>query len=380
MGDLVVGVGGILGVVEDDLIHCTFFSGNHQTLLVGIGHHAGDGDEGLGDHSLAVVGDGFFIGNRLTGLLVQILDGVGHGIFLNIPEGIDIGIVFLCGIDVNGQGVALDDGEVALLIVGIEFGAALGIEGLGDARQTGAGGGIGNFGIGVLNLIVDGVLLQDIGAPLAVDLQVLVDGHIGEVEGLLHAVLHVEPADEGVAAVGGFCGSGISLGTMGNSDSRMGLQLCSSLHCSLIQVEFHLVGLGNPLGIEDHIGGGHGHGAQFRLGTLIAVSRGVPAIEHIGVLFQIGRIFRHKMVFAQRRFILHATSLTIHIRIVVVEFQVVAVAGVAEVVVFFHAVSSTALFHFREGRIRPPLSETGNVVELFCIRQPTVLLNINLFV
>ena len=90
------------------------------------------------------------------------------------------------------------------------------------------------------------------------------------------------------------------------------------------------MGLGNPLGVEDHVGSGHGHGVQVSLGTLIAASRGVPSVEHIGVLFQIGRIFRLKIVAAQRCFVLYTAALIVHICIVVVEFQVVAVAGVVE--------------------------------------------------
>ena len=125
------------------------------------------------------------------------------------------------------------------------------------------------------------------------------------------------------------------------------------------------MGLGNPLGIEDHVGGRHGHGVQVSLRPLIAASRGVPAIEHIGVRLKAGRIIRREIVAAQRRFKLHAAALPIYIRVVVVELQVVAVAGVVEVVGFFHLYTSV----LRKVRIGVSLREAGNGVELLGVGQ-----------
>ena len=142
-------------------------------------------------------------------------------------------------------------------------------------------------------------------------------------------------------------------------------QLGAGVQRSLVEVELDLVGLGNPLGVEDHVGGRHGHGAQVSLGTLIAASRGVPAIEHIGVLFQIGRIFRLKIVAAQRRFVLYTAALTGNKGVVIVEAQVIAVAGVVEVVRASHLHLSVLW----EVRIRITLRETGNGVELLGISQ-----------
>ena len=175
---------------------------------------------------------------------------------LNVPEGVDVGIVLPGGVDVQSHGVALGDGEVALLIIGIEVGTALGLEGLGGACQAGAGGGVRDLGVGALCifvLVVDGVLLQHVGAPLAIDLHILFDRHVGEVKGLFHAVFHVEPAHKGVAAVGGFFGNRISLGTMGNGDIRMRRELGASVQCGLVQVEGHSVIIGYPLGIKNQI-------------------------------------------------------------------------------------------------------------------------------
>ena len=152
------------------------------------------------------------------------------------------------------------------------------------------------------------------------------------------------------------------------------------IHCVLGQIRLDRVSLGNPLGVEYHIGGRHSHGAQVSLGTVITLVRGIPSGKLIGIQLNIGGILRHKIIAAQRRLKLNAAALVVYKCIVVVEFQVVAVAGVAEVVVFFHSGSGTSLLHFIKSRVRPPLSEAGNVVELFCIRQPAGLLNIDFLV
>ena len=155
---------------------------------------------------------------------------------------------------------------------------------------------------------------------------------------------------------------------------------CTGIHCFLRAIGFDRVVFGCPLGVEDHIGGRHGHGVQVSLGTLIATGCSVPAIEHIGVLFQIGRIFWLKIVAAQRRFVLYTAALTVHICIVVVEFQVVAIAGVAEVVVRIDSVCFSPLLHLTERRIRPPLSKSRNIMEFFSIGKISRLLNVYFFV
>ena len=254
---LVIGVGGVFRVVEDDLVDGAFFRAYNKALLICVGHHAGDGNKGLRDHGLAVFGNGLFGCDGCTGFLIQILDGVGHCLSLDIPEGVDIGVVLLGGIDVQRQGVALGYREVALLIVGVQVGAALGLKGLGNARQPGAGGGVCDFGVGALNLIINGVLLQDIGAPLAVYLHILVYRHIGEVKGFLNTVFHVEPANEGIAAVGRLGWNGVNLGAVGNGDVRMRAQLGAVSQRILIQIELDLVGHGYPLGIEQDVVRGH---------------------------------------------------------------------------------------------------------------------------
>ena len=328
MGDLVVGVGGIRRIVEDDLVDRTFLGGDHQTLLVGVGQHAADGDEGLRDHGLAVVGDGLFGCNGFAGRLIQVLDGVGHGLLLDVPEGERVGVVLLGGVDVQRQGVALGDGEIALLIAGVQLGAALSLEGLGNARQGGAGGGGRDLGIGALKLVVDGVRLQDVGAPFAVDLHILGDRHIGEVKGFLHAVFHVEPANEGIAAVGGIIWSGVCLGAVGNGDFRMRAQLGAGVQSGLVKIELHPVAHRRPLGVKQDVVRRHGMRIQlvFRAGALGVQ---IPAAEGDGAgLIGAGHLGNIAAVGAQRCLILDGFFLDIDIAIV--EGQVVAVTGVVE--------------------------------------------------
>ena len=328
MGDLVVGVGGILLVVEDDLIDRALLRAHHQSLLERVGHHAGNRNEGFGHDSLAVVADGLRIRDRFAGCLVQILDRVRHRLLLDVPEGVDVRVVFLRGVDVQRQGVALGYREVALLIVGIQIRAALGLEGLGNAGETAARGGGGNFGVGVLNLIIDGIRLQDVGVPLAVDLQILFDGHVGEVECLLHAVLHVEPADEFVGTVLGILRSGSRHGAMGNGDVRMGGKLGSRSKRIRIQIELHGVRLRHPLGVEQHIFRRHGVLIQLvlRAGALRVE---IPAAKGDGTgLVGAGDCGHVIVVRAQRSLILHGFRLDVVIAII--EGQLVEVAGVVE--------------------------------------------------
>ena len=299
VGDLVVGVGFILDIHEGNHIVGMNLNGltingyfnplgrirtsHNQSLLVGVGHHAGHGNEGFGNNCFAVSSFDLLGCNR-GAVLIYIANNVGNSIFLNILEGEGVlGLV----VNVDGQGVALDHGEVAFLISGVEIGAALGLEGLGDTSQTGAGGGSRNLGVSALNLVVDVILLQNIGAPLAVDLQVLVDGHIGEVNGLLRIAVHVEPADEGVAAIGGDCGNSLHLGAMKNGQVGMGVaDLFTGSHGVLGQVELNGVAHRYPLGIQTQrnfailIIGACGHCVRCEVKLLASAFRiQIPSLE-----------------------------------------------------------------------------------------------------
>ena len=68
---------------------------------------------------------------------------------------------------------------------------------------------------------------------------------------------------------------------------------------------------------------------------------------------------------AQRCFVLYTAALAIYIRIVVVEFQVVAVAGVVEVVIFLHTHTSV----LRKVRIGVSLREAGNGMKFLSVSQ-----------
>ena len=200
--------------------------------------------------------------------------------------------------------------EIALLVAGVEIGAAFGLKGLGNASQSRTGNGIGNFNliaVIVLVLEVDEILLQNIGAPFAVDLHVLVHGHIGEVESLFNAAVHVEPGNEDVATVVGVSGNGGHLAAVGNGDVRMGGELGSSIQGNLIQIELDLVSHRFPVGIKRQIAIGHSRPFKIILSTGIALRSCVPTLKNKCVGFQISGV-RGNKIFNQ---------LTILVRVVV---------------------------------------------------------------
>ena len=84
-------------------------------------------------------------------------------------------------------------GEVAALIIFVQFVSGFGFECQGGACKRAAGGRLRNFGI--TRLIIDGVCDQRIAAPLGVNVKILYNGH-GEVERLFNAVFFIEPANE----------------------------------------------------------------------------------------------------------------------------------------------------------------------------------------
>ena len=379
VSDLVVGVLGIPGVVEDQDIPalCRY----HQTLLVCIGHIAGYHLERLGNNSLAVVindpiRNGFTVKHVSTCFGVDVPDCVGNCFFLNVLKGDDqIGRV-----DVQQQGLGLDSGETALLIISIQVGAALGVKGLGRTGKTRAGDVIRHLDtMIVLQHELNGVLLQSVGRPLAVYVEVLAYLHVGKVESLLHAVLLVEPADKGVAAVFRLCNIA-QLAAVGDGLSAMGGQKLIFLIGCFVKRELDCMSIGHPLCIEHHVRSRHGHLAQVCLGACIAAGCSVPSGKCIGVFFQLRRVVRFKIVTFQRCLILHTAALARNKTVVIVEAQVIAISGVAEVVVIIDSACSSPLLHLTERRVRPPLSKARNIMEFLSIGEISRLPNVDLFV
>ena len=137
----------------------------------------------------------------------------------------------------------------------------------------------------------------------------------------------------------------------------------------LRQVHFDRVGLGHPFGIEHQIGGGHGQRVQICLGTLKATRRRVPTGEYIRVLFKLIRIIRFKIIAAQRSFVLYAPALASNYCVIVVERQIVAVAGIVQVVIFLRA---NRAVYWQVG-IRFTLYEAENRMEFFLICQVDIV-------
>ena len=355
MDDLHRRVLSVLGIPEDNLVS---FGGQHQPLLIRIRGVARDLFELRRDDCIRGLGI-LLIMKDFVRVLLQILDGVGNLLLVYINER-----VFIIAIDVHHQRMTADLGEVAGLIVCIQRRSRLCVKGLGGTCQCAALGlfrDIRKSFIRVFDSVLDGVFHQIVGRPLGVEVQILGNGH-GEVECLLNAVLLIEPADEGVIAVGRIIRllNGSTVGHVFPSFQR-----------SAVRYDFFLeerpdgMGLGNPLGVENHVGSRHGHGAQVSLRANIATRSRIPTRKLISVRFQLIRIIRCEVVSVQRRFILDAAALTRYFRIIVVELQVVAVARIIEVIVLLLASLSVAI----EYRIGLPLSKSRNRVEFFFISQ-----------
>ena len=263
MGDLVVCVGAVNGVIENDLVHRTFGAVHYQSFLVSIWHIAGNLLELLGDNSLAVIIDFLGCGNDMVSLAVTfnrtkacaaflkgfcyIINLVRNRILLDIPESVGVIALVILVLDIQGHGMAFYQREISFLIAGIQIGAALGIKGLGDTCQTGACDWVCDLSIITLNLEVNGVFLQNIGAPLSIDLHILGDRHRVN-KALFLVSIHVEPADKGVIAVGRRLNTGIQYRAM--RCFPFGKHICIVFHIVLIQIKLNGTGYRNPLGVE----------------------------------------------------------------------------------------------------------------------------------
>ena len=315
----------VLRIPEGDDIFAVF--GHNQGLLILIGHIAGDGQGLFGDHGLAVVVDDLLITQGLIGGLVEILHRVGHDPRILIIEGNLVGTIGR-----HGEGLAYGIGIEARAIVRIQVRIALGIEGLGIAHQGGAGGVVRDLRHAIRGQdIMDGVSLQDRGAPLGVEVQVPGDGH-GEVEGVLHAVLVlVEPADKLQIRLGQRRLRGLRA-----VRNRLGIaQLLVVVHGLLVEVGFDGVGLGGPLGVEDGVVVRHRGVVPIHCNRAAGIR--VPAVKGVGVFFQTAGILRHKPVFSQRLFV--GDLFALYNRTVVVEVQIVAVAAIINIIIISEIVS-----------------------------------------
>ena len=352
----------VLDVPEDDLVA---LRRKHQLLLISVRGVAADLLEGLRHHR--VVGRNRFVrsrntvhNDRLTGSFIQITNDV---LYLCLPhihkgEGIVFGLF-----DVNGDGMAAHLGEVAGLISLVQLRTGFCVEGLGRARQRAAGGGRRDLRA-VLQLILDGIGHQRVGAPLGIKVQIAVYRH-GEIKGFfLAGVADIEPTRKRVAAVMRVCRFGFCQCTMGNIIIRV-QRVIPVIQRVLALVGFDSMCLARPLGIKNQIRGGHGQRAQVCLGAFVAARRRIPSGKHIGVRLKIGRVIRRKVVAAQRCFKLHAAALSLHLGVIVVERQIVAVAGIVQVVVFLHPHAST---HW-ELRVGIPLCEAGDGVKFLGVGQ-----------
>ena len=202
-------------------------------------------------------------------------------------------------------------------------------------------------------------------------------GHL-EVKCLFITVFgSVEPADELVCAAFWFLRSSYR-GVVRNLFPCV--QRIFLVYSILCQEGFNGMGSRRPLGVEDHIRRGHCHCVEIDLGTFETINRRVPPGKHKGVWFKFCRVARLEIVFFQRCLVLYAPALSFNFGIIVEEGQVVAVAGIAEVVIGVHPRSLSALFHFVKCWVRPILRKAGNVVELFGICQPSALLNVDFLI
>ena len=214
-------------------------------------------------------------------------------------------------------------GEVAALITFVQFVSGFGFECQGGARKRAAGGRLRNFDI--TKLIIDGVCDQRVAAPLGVKVQILYNGH-GEVERLFNAVFFIEPANERVVAVGGVDGCARYSRAMGNV---VGIYRFAANYL-LGQIGLDRVVLGRPFGVEycivvRHLCGIPSNG--FR-----ATGVCIPTCEYIASFFQnTGRITRLEVIARQRLII--RNCIAPYNNVGTVEFQLIAVAGVVEVVI-----------------------------------------------
>ena len=178
--------------------------------------------------------------------------------------------------------MAADGGEVALPVGRVERVAAPGLKGAGDAGEGAAQGGIGDLRAILQRPVVQGVVLQGVGAPPAVDGELGGDGHVVKVEGLLHAAVQMEPAHKDVSAVHRVRHLARK-GTVEHAAGFIARELLSQFQLLPVQVEAHGMGGRLPAGVDQQIVGGHAHAAEVHLRSRCEAGGGVPAVKFEGV-------------------------------------------------------------------------------------------------
>ena len=345
----------ILGIPERNHVF-GFVCAEHKALLVSIGRVAAYLHELLRNYSVAGFSSLFLI-QHLLRTLFKIPYGVVDLLLCHIHER-----KFVIAIDIHGQGVAAGMGEVAALIIFVQFVSGFGFECQGGARKRAAGGLVCYHSSTIFfKHILDSISDQRIAAPLGVKVQILYNGH-GEVERLFNAVFFIEPANEYIFA---FAVLGVSgLGGKVTVRNCLAAQR-GAAHRILVKERPYRVGLGRPFGVKHNVTCGHLCGVPLYLGTIEAALGGIPSGELISVCFKVSRISRRKVFTFQRCFILNVLFFIRYKAIVVKELQLVAVTGIVEVVILLHLYFPV----FREIRIGFTLREACNWMELLFISQ-----------
>ena len=344
----------VLDVPEDDLVA---LRRKHQLLLIGIRGVAADLLEGLRHHRVAGL-NSHGLGELISRALFEILYGVFNLRLGHIDERI-----IIAAFNVEGYGVAACLRKIAGLVAFFQLRAGFCIKRLGGSRKSAADRVIRYIGkriIFISHCILDGIRHQRIGTPRSIEVEVTVYGHL-EVKCLFFTVFgSVKPADELVCAAFWFLRSSYR-GVVRNLFPCV--QRIFLVYNILCQEGFNGMGRRRPLGIEDHIRRGHCHCVEIDLGTFETIDRCVPPGKHKGVRFKFCGVARLEIVAFQRRFVLYAPAFSFYFGIIVEEGQVVAVAGIAEVVVFIYTVSLSTQRHFVKCGVRPPLGKAGNIME-----------------
>ena len=138
---------------------------------------------------------------------------------------------------------------------------------------------------------------------------------------MLHAVcILIEPAYERITAVS--CGVFLSKFIVVDLLSLFGL-------CTFGLSKSHGMNHRRPLGVNNHIF--IRHFGSLPINSVGAAGVGIPTIELISARFKLRRIVRSEVITRQRRFV--RNSLALFNNVGTVEVQLIAGAGVVEVVI-----------------------------------------------
>ena len=308
----------ILGIPERNHVF-GFVCAEHKALLVSIGRVAAYLHELLRNYSVAGFSSLFLI-QHLLRTLIKIPYGVVDLLLCHIHER-----KFVIAIDIHGQGVAAGMGEVAALIIFVQFVSGFGFECQGGARKRAAGGLVCYHSSTIFfKHILDSISDQRIAAPLGVKVQILYNGH-GEVERLFNAVFFIEPANEYIFA---FAVLGVSgLGGKVTVRNCLAAQR-GAAHRILVKERPYRVGLGRPFGVDGYARRRH---LCIPVHRLYAFGILIPTRKLECIRLKVGRITRCKAFTvgsAKSGFKLYLARFDF--RIVAYEHKVVAVALIVE--------------------------------------------------